>query len=1555
LTLPQDHPPANGELRRAFSQALIARVPHDGFARLPPSERDEISEEALNFFATRDAPIKLRLFSRANGDETITVVESAMPDRPFIIDTFREYLHELRAPIRLLLHPIFSVVRDHAGNLLSLDAASSLAKRESLIHAELELAPSPERASEIKAELQARLGEVLVATGDFEAMKSRALKLCEEIASERELVEIRDLLRWLVDDRFVFLGYRRYLITHGETTLLAVDSGRGLGLMRDDSRSRYASPQPLDRITPQQRRLIFEGPVLVAGKTRARSRVHRAAAMDDFVIRRANGRGQPVALDRFIGLFTAKALAEEAQHIPVLRAKLRELQSSETALPGSHDFRELESTFNSFPKEELFRASVAELRVQLEQILDVTRENEVRLTILSDPNRESVVAMVLMPRERMSDEVRVEIQDLLARKLPGELLYFHVARREGYVAMLHYCFHAPAQPAEATAELQAEVSRLARGWDDRLEEALAAIYRENDARALALRYARAFSADYKARHPIDRAVADIGRVESILAGSFASTVELAHGSSESELRFYELGAPLLLSDVMPMLANFGLRVLSEQSDEIRVRSGGISHTVFTQAFNVQGPKGQPLTALEGAKLMADAIAAVRAGRAEDDQLNSLTLSAGLDWRAVALVRGLLAIAFQMKLAPGRPGLRRVAVNYPPLARLMVELFCARLDPDKPELEAQASRLRDEYLDTLDAIENIADDRAARSMLSLVEAAVRTNFFCPLPFPDPYVAIKFESRRIVNLPDTPPLYEIHVNSPRMEGCHLRAGKVARGGIRYSDRPDDFRTEILDLMKTQTVKNAIIVPLGAKGGFVVKPRAGATASRQEVVEAYRTLINALLDVTDNLVEGDLVHPDHLRIIDEDGPYLVVAADKGTAAFSDIANEIAQARGFWLGDAFASGGRHGYDHKALGITARGAWDSALRHLHEMGRTPDHGEPITIAGIGDMSGDVFGNGLLRSANVKLIAAFDHRHIFLDPNPNPAVSFAERKRLFETPNSQWSDYRPALLSRGGAVFARGRKRIVISQEARAALGCEAHEFDGESLVRAVLQAPVDLLYNGGIGTYVRGNTEADSDIGDHANDACRISAAELRAKIAIEGGNLGFTQRARIDYALMGGRINTDAIDNSAGVDMSDHEVNLKILLQPLLRNGSLTVSRRNRVLEDAVSEVVAQVLADNREQALMLTLEQARSRDRQAILLELIASLEARELLRRQSESLPTLQSLSERHPRFAGLTRPELALISAYTKIDLVRRIEAKPMIEDPYLAERYLRAYFPPSIARQFADQIPRHPLRRELIATMLINRLVNLVGATFVISLTSETGADEVSAVRAYAIASDLLELELRAARYGTSELSADAETSALLSLERAATLVCRRLIGDRGESMADTVARYKPPLLSIFPAFESYLAGAERERFERTYRDLKAAGQREEVAHDLARLAFADHLIDVIALAISTGANHAAVAARYFELNRDLDLGLLDSALDAIVASDRWEQRAARELASELRASRLRLVQAGGVANTSLAELSAVRDLIGEFRSLPSISLAAIQIAARAISRLIPA
>ncbi len=1556
-----------------FTERLFERLPADLSDSYPDHRRRAIAASAFEFFEVRADPVSIRV--RASATEGAIVVETAMSDCPFIVDSILEFLHKSELHVRLLLHPLFQVARDADGAIVTFEQATAAEHAESFTHVEIDLTPGTLTAAALTRELTEILNEVREVTGDFGAMTKRALEICDETAAARGLVEIRDFLRWLVQDGFVFLGYRRYqVIDRDGRRALATVRDSGLGIMRDAAGSRYAEPVTLDSMDPDHRTLLFDGPPLIVGKARAEARVHRRAPLDDITLRRCAPNGEAVGFDRFMGLFTSRAYAEEAQHIPVLRAKLAEVLEAEHAQPGTHDYKESVAVFNSFPKEELFRARVAELRAQMRLVLDLKNAGDVRLSLQSDPVRGNVIALVIMPREHFSASVRMHIQDALAHHLGGKLIYYYLALGESYTARLHFCFAASRPRPAAVAAMESEVVRLARTWDDFLRDHLVERHGQPRGHELAERWRDAFSAAYRSGTAVEIALHDIERLEALLTAGGAFSVDIhtpAPGTTgnESELRMYELREAPILSELVPTLQNFGISVVSEEAHELHPLSGGERRTAYVQSFRARSLTGAALEQLPGAGLVAQALIAVRDGLAEDDALNLLTLNAGLAWREVALVRAYLGAAFQMKLVPARLSAHRPLLLYPRLARLLTDFFVARFDPDRDPPPATIAELRTAYLEQCGAVENIADDRFARTLLAMVEATVRTNYFQPQAAPTPYLALKFESARIPNLPDTAPLYEIHVNSPRMEGCHLRGGKIARGGIRHSDRSDDYRTEILDLMKTQTVKNAIIVPVGSKGGFVVKSRGVRTPDRDTVVAAYTTLINAMLDLTDNVVEGAIVRPPRVRVLDTDGPYLVVAADKGTATFSDIANEIAESRGYWLGDAFASGGKHGYDHKEMGITARGAWESARRHLREMGREIDRGTPVTMVGIGDMSGDVFGNGLLRSDNLKLIAAFDHRHIFIGPDPDPKLSFAERKRLYQMASSSWADYRAELISEGGGVFRRGQKRLVLSPQARRALGCDSAELDADSLVQAILRAGVDLLYNGGIGTYVRAGSESDAEVGDHANDNVRVTAAELRCKVVVEGGNLGFTQRARIEYALGGGRINNDAIDNSAGVDMSDHEVNLKILLAPIVARGELNFGERNRRLAAAAEEVADSVLRDNRDQVLSLSLEQLRSRVHLSAYRDHLTAIEQAGVVRRSDALLPTHEDLRDRRARFPGLTRPELAMLTAYTKIDLTARLGRSRLIDDPNLADRVLRPYFPPAIAKAFASEIPHHDLRREIVATRVVNEMVDLMGSVFVFNLERDYGIETEDALRAWLIAAGVLELPRRAGelKLNTSELSAEAEAGAFLGLERAARRACTWAIAhaNPAEPLGTTIGRFAPALHQLAGEFEGCLAGGERERFERSYRDLRAAVHHEQLALELARLVFADHLLNVLSLAFARGAEPAAVARVYFGLSESIEFAALERAIDAINSDDRWERRAARDLAAELAWARIQLCRQvldnagdGTPAPGKLTmpgrerRVAEINRLMGDLRALTAIGLPPLQVTVRALSRL---
>jgi glutamate dehydrogenase len=1555
-----------------FADRLFARLPADSAEDIRAERRLVIAEQAYEFFATRSEPVNVRCIPDGEGG---ALVETVMPDCAFIVDSIMEYLRAGEIAVSLLLHPIYHVERDADGVLKSLDEARAGEKPESFTHTEIETTPEPERLHRIETDLLRILGQVTQATADFERITARVMQICEETARSRELVEIRDFLRWLVHSAFVFLGYRRYRVECEQgQRVIVLDTNASLGIMRAESPSRYARPVPIEQLEEAHRKMLFEGSPLIVAKTHAESEVHRRAPMDDITIRRLDKNGQVIGFDRLIGLFTSKAYSEEAQHIPVLRNKLQEVVEAEGLQPGMHDYKALVEAFNSFPKEELFRARPAELRSQLKLVLDVQNEGEVRLSVQSDPVRGDVIALVIMPREQFSADIRKRIQNALAQRLGGKLVYYFLALGASYTARLHFCFAALPPRLSAIPLMRAEVARLARSWDDLLREGLAERYGHGHAHELATRWLLAFSAGYKGVASVETALGDIEQIErlrhngrfSVLIGGAGA----AAGSDFTELRLYEIGEAPILSDLIPVLQNFGIVVISEEAHEFRPVFDGKPEPANVQVFRARTSDGKTLERAPGAALLADALVAVRTGLADDDRLNTLTLSAGLAWREVALLRAWLAAAFQMKLTATRSAAQRPLIIFPRLARLLVDLFKARFDPDNEKPPGEIAQLRAAYVEQLGAVDNIVDDRTARTLLAMLDALVRTNYFRPLPTPIPCIALKFESARIAQLPDVAPLYEIHVNSPLMEGCHLRAGKIARGGIRHSDRLDDYRTEILDLMKTQTVKNAIIVPVGAKGGFIIKGSAERAADPRTAIAAYTMLINAMLDLTDNVVGREIVRPARVKIYDSDGPYLVVAADKGTATYSDIANEIAQRRNLWLGDAFASGGKHGYDHKKMGITARGAWESARRHFRELGRDIRHAL-ITMVGIGDMSGDVFGNGLLQSDNIRLIGAFDHRHIFIDPDPDPASSYAERKRLYELPHSQWSDYNPALISKGGGVFHRGQKRISLSAEARAALQCEPAEVDADTLVQIILQAGVDMLYNGGIGTYVRASDESDADVGDHANDSCRIAASELRCKVVVEGGNLGFTQKARIEYALHGGRINTDAIDNSAGVDMSDHEVNLKILMQPAVTRGELSESERNRCLASVAEQVADSVLEDNRDQVLSISLEQMRSRSSVYGIREHLTAIQQRGLLRFQDPALPSHEELRERRAVYAGLTRPEIAVLTAYTKIDLTLRLHESAMVNDPYLADRFLHPYFPREIAAVCAEDINHHGLRRDLVTTLLVNRLVDLMGSVFVFDMVLDYGIEAEDAVRAFLIAEGVLDIcgradSIKAAAFTALDLPGETELMALLSLERAVRHASSWAIANTMDtsSIGDVVHRFKPAFVQLEQQFETTLKSGEAARFERTYREMRAVVHEEQLAHSLARLSFAEHLLNVLSVSFSLGAEPLEVAKVYFGLSKRFEFATLEAAVDGIRSEDRWERRAASDMAAELVWARNQLccsllAQHGDtrplperIAQGRERRAAEVERLMGDLRALQTVGLPPLQVTIRALARL---
>jgi glutamate dehydrogenase len=1500
---------------------------------------------AFRFCAAPGPELRVRAitptYATEGWDAPGSVIETCMPDRPFVVDTLRERLGAAGLQVRVLLHPIFSAYRDATGRLERLGPPAETERRESFVHVAVSRVREAEVLARLERDVQAALEDVRLVTDDFPLMVTRAHAIATELegvgrgaAPSRgaEAAAVADLLRWLVDGAFVFFGYREYEVGSGPDATITLRPGTGLGLLRREARSSFSEPQPLSALPSAVRARLDDGRLLTVRKTIAESPVHRRARMDHVAVKALDAEGRVVGVRRFLGLFSSKAYAEEAAGIPLLRRVLRQILAAEHVVTGSHDHKEVVSVFNSLPKPTLFASTAEEIRLAVRTVLDAG-EADVVVAARPQAGEESTAVLVAIPRERFSGDARARVCRALADRLGGTLLDDQIVLAEGDRVFLHFVFDGgPARVSDR--ELRRVVVEIVRSWEEGFQEALVHGHGEGEGETLAARYARALPEEYKAVVPAARAAEDAELLDAVaLDGRPRVVLAAGDAPDTTALRLYVAGKSLVLSDLVPVLENLGLRALAADQVVLAPEERG---PLFLESFVVQDARRQAIEEGAAARL-ADALLAVIEGRVENDTLNRLVVEAGLEWTEVECLRAYAAYAVQGRLAARRILVPLVAAH-PEAARRLFECFAVRFGPEGGDPAAARRR----FEDSLETVASLREDQLLRALLDLVEATVRTNFFAR-DHTD-YVAFKLHAAELVHLPPPRPLYEIWVHGPRMEGIHLRGGKVARGGIRASDRPDDFRTEILSLMKTQTVKNALIVPTGAKGGFVQK---GPGAP----VDGYRTLIHALLDLTDDLVGGQVVHPRGMVVRDEPDPYLVVAPDKGTAAFSDVANAIALERGFWLGDAFASGGSHGYDHKALGITARGAWECVRTHFHELGIDADTA-PLTVAAIGDPSGDVFGNTMLRSPYLRLRAAFDHRHVFLDPDPDPARAFAERERLFRAGRG-WGAFDPAAQSRGGAVVERAAKRVQLTPEAQAMLGLAAPVASGEELVRAVLRLDVDLLFNGGIGTYVKASAESHAEVGDPANDGMRVDADTLRARVVVEGGNLGFTQRARVEYALGGGRIDTDAVDNSAGVDMSDHEVNVKIGLRAVVDSGELTCEARNALVASVTDEVVAAVLAHNRDQSRVLGVDQVRSRTRLDDFRELIAELEHTAGLDRSLEALPDRDTLRARRSDYLGLTRPELAIVMAYEKIAIERAVLASSLPEEPLLVPLFL-GYFPAVLATRWPDAVRAHPLGREILATQVANAVVDGLGATFVHCVTRATGVDAAEAIRAWAVAVVVAREGALVGAIGRGGFAADVEAACRLALERTMARVTRWIVANvdlthavaEAAALGDAVGRVRDRL-------PEWVVGAEAEAFHRRRSELEIAGLPAELAREAATAEWLTAVLDVVTVARDASVGPEEAAACYFALAHDVDFAWLWARADEAGEEDRWQRRAVEGMVEDLMDARRRLARLRlGGGEIAARPLAALQDLVRDLRAAPRTSLAALQVVVREVCRL---
>ncbi|MBK9383674.1 MAG: NAD-glutamate dehydrogenase [Planctomycetes bacterium] len=1416
--LAKAHPGREGALANQLARLLHQRLPSSYRIRVAEADLPDALLESVRFLDKKRAE-ELRVEVRPGRDlgprvAPYTVVRVTLRDQYFLFDTVRETIRQRGFEIAQLYHPVLAIKRDESGALLEIkDGAESTPEHvlESFMHFEIQALDEATRV-DLQSRVAKNLRDAVRVVTDFARMKERLAEARAMLQADaqrlpelrEELLEGVEFLQWIEKDHFIFLGYRAYDIQSypelGGRKGVAVRPGSGLGLLGDEGVSNYAKPVLLEELPRAVSERLHRRVCPLISKANSHSTVHRHAQMDYIGLKRLDARGEVIGEIRFLGLFTSKAFAENATQIPVLRKKLEKVVKSVGMLPGSHDAKEVVSLFARLPKSELFLMNPEEIRRTIGTILEAPSEDRVRVTLRRDGLDRGLSVMVILPRERFDNEASRAIQQVVSEACGSKPMDVRVVLGEEPTVRLHYYFTMKDEPvAIDAAALELEIANLTRSWNDQLIEALQRRGDFDRADQLWKRWRDAFSADYKAIIPAERAAEDIEALEETLKDQ-QPRVRVdqgpAHrGTATTLLLIYRAGARFELSGTMPWLDNLALNVINELSFGLEGRS---VPRCYVHSFRVQDERGNFL-APPVARGLRDLISLALAGEIENDALNGLIVNAALDWREVDLLRTYRNYILQVRRDLSLPSIHDALLRNGPAVNALVQYFHARFDPASlgglpgaQRLQGALPERRAALMQQLEAISDVRDYRIFARFLNAIDSTLRTNFYQTLKG-ERRIAIKIECAKVDDMPAPRPLYEIYIHATYMEGVHLRSGPVARGGIRWSDRKDDFRTEVLGLMKTQRTKNAVIVPVGSKGGFITKRQhAEREAHLKEGIDRYRTFISGLLDITDNIVDGKVVHPERCVRYDGEDPYLVVAADKGTATYSDFANALSLERGFWLGDAFASGGSQGYDHKKEGITARGGWECVKRHFREM-NIDIQKTPFTVVGIGDMSGDVFGNGMLLAQTIKLRAAFDHRDIFLDPNPDPATSFLERKRMFALPRSSWADYRKDLISAGGGIFSRKLRKIPLSPEVRAMLDVSDAEMAPEDLIRAILKMPCDLLWNGGIGTYVKAGTETHADVRDEATDALRVDSRQLRCKVVGEGGNLGFTQRARIEFAAAGGRINTDAIDNSAGVDLSDHEVNLKILLAPVVQEGRLTIEQRNDLLRSLTDEVCLLVLEDNYRQSLVLSMDRQRSLEDLSPYRALMERLVTNGLLDRAVEFLPSRDELEARAARNEGLTRPEIAVLLAYSKIDLFREILDSDVADDAALRP-LLHAYFPNEIQKSYAADIDRHRLRREIAATMLTNRIVDRVGVAWPARVASMLGCNLAQLARAFLVADALL---------GTPALAAEIDQLDG-RVPTDAQIIAYRMVATAQERLIPSILRWLDSGLSIQQAIEKH-------------------------------------------------------------------------------------------------------------------------------------------------------
>jgi glutamate dehydrogenase len=1526
--------------------------------------------------------------ARDGWSSTHTIVEVTTEDMPFLVDSVSMVLTQAGLTIHMMVHPVLPMQRDRAGHLETLADNGGDSKKftqESWQHIEIDRIGAPERLQELEQKLLRTLDDVRLAVGDWDAMRERATELAGEIERENPSVqpnearEAKALLDWMAANHFTFIGYRQYRLQRGRTEdLLEPMPESGLGILRTRPGYRL-EPTPL---TGELRERARHPDLLTITKANSISTVHRSTYLDYIGVKTFDAAGRVTGEKRFLGLFTSAVYNRSPREIPLLRHKIERVVAHFGLDPASHDGKAVVYVIETYPRDELFQSSVSDLIRNVRGIVNLYERQRVRVFLRRDTFGRFYSALIFVPRDRYNTQVRQKMEAVINEKLQATAIESQVQLSESALARVHMIIRLPADggPRIDAEELEKLIAETVRTWNDRLRDALIEKHGELDGRLLAERYRNAFPAAYEEDVTATVAIDDIRQLDEVLTDTDRVAMRLASGEGKTvHLRLFRAASPIALSQALPILENMGFLIVSERPYRIAVPGG---RPIWLQDFEMQRRDGGAIDPQMLGERFTDTFTAVWTGRAENDGFNQLIVVTRLTWRQASVLRAYCRFALQTGASFSQSYMEQVLASNANIADILSQLFEAQFDPAvKPaRRSAEIERLKLELSSLLDSVRSLDEDRILRRFAHAIQATLRTNYFQTTQegAPKPWLSFKLDSRSVPEVPPPRPAFEIFVYSPRVEGVHLRMGQVARGGIRWSDRREDFRTEVLGLMKAQNVKNTLIVPVGAKGGFVPK-RMPAAASREDVqregVECYRTFISALLDITDNIVDGKITPPLQVVRRDGDDPYLVVAADKGTASFSDVANRIAADYNFWLGDAFASGGSAGYDHKKMGITARGGWECVKRHFREMG-IDTQSQDFTAIGIGDMAGDVFGNGMLQSPHTRLLAAFNHQHIFLDPEPDAAASYAERERMFALPRSTWEDYNRKLISKGGGVFPRSAKSIKVSPQVQAMLGIKRDTFTPVELIRAVLCMPVDLLWNGGIGTYVKATDETHIDVGDRANDAVRVNGRELRCKVIGEGGNLGLSQRGRIEYAQSGGRLNTDFVDNSGGVDCSDHEVNIKILLNNLPRRAGLTLEKRNQLLVDMTDEVGALVLRDNYLQSQALSMLEARADKDLLEHAHSIRRLEVSGLLDRSLEFLPASEEIAERHQAGRGLTRPELAILLAYAKMALYSKIIDSDVPEDPYLGHE-LERYFPALMQKRFSRYLPEHRLRREIIATATTNSIVNRMGPTFARRVQEDTGANASTIARAYAIAREVVAMRDTWADIEAldTKVSAAVQYEMMFETTRLLRFCTYWLIHRQGGKLdiERQVSRFRSGMKELNGLLPRVLAGADLAVFNARNSRYSAASVPEKLSKRMASLAALRSGPDLVEIAEQTGLPLDSSAALYFGVGTALSLDWIREQVEMLGVEGHWQAVARTTLRDNVynlqRTLCLQVVGKSGQTGRKAingapaealenwitrqrASVDYLRQTVSDMRALPSMDFATLSVALQAVRRM---